>query len=113
MKNKGNVLLISLGIVLVLLFCLFLGGFGYWIFPGMFLVSLGVANTITLYLEKKNSSTTQNKTHLGISLILIGVSGLVSTIPHVLLGLLQIMSFIVIAIGVIILIVARKTEAVV
>lgn len=84
--------------LIVLLFCAWLfGGFGYWLWPGLVILFIGLSELLTKKLGKA-------ELRWGLLLTLFGLASYLSFMLHVLLGGLQILSIVVLVIGLILLI---------
>ena len=90
----------------------FLGGFGFWQLPGLAILMAGIAEILYI-LYKINTGHKSTLVQVGLPLLFIGIACYLSFAGHVLLGTLQIMSLILIVIGLVLLpigiISSRKT----
>ncbi|NLT16850.1 MAG: hypothetical protein GXY11_04410 [Clostridiales bacterium] len=84
---KKNIVVICAGVALALLTCLFFGGFGYWALPGLAVLSQGIAGLLIPVLKSKTA-----RPKWGVRIFCIGVAGIVSFAPHVMLGIMQVVS---------------------
>lgn len=97
----GSIFLIVLGAIVTVVVAWFFEGLGFWSIFGLIILFAGISNIIYgLFSEKlpKPNSTLR----AGLLVLFIGLACLISFLPHVLLGTFQIMTFIVVVIGVII-----------
>jgi hypothetical protein len=84
--------------VIVLIACTWLfGGFGYWLWPGLVILFISLSELLTKQIGKV-------ELRVGLLVTFIGLASLLSFLPHVLLGGLQILSVVILVIGLVLLI---------
>ena len=92
------------GIIVAVFLVWFFGGFSFWVLPGLAILFVGIGEILytiyAVYVGKKSTWT-----HAGLLVLFAGISVYVSLASHVMLGTLQIISFAVMLIGVLLLVV--------
>ena len=90
------------GTIVTVFLLWFFGGFGFWELPGLAILFVGIAEILytvyAVYVGKKSTWT-----HLGLLVLFLGISIYAGLASHVMLGTLQIISFAVMVIGVLLL----------
>lgn len=80
----------------------FIGGFGFWQLPGLAILLAGIAEILYI-LYKISTGRRSTLVHVGLPLLFIGIACYLSFAGHVLLGTLQILSLVLIVIGIVLL----------
>ncbi|WEU40146.1 MAG: hypothetical protein OdinLCB4_006655 [Candidatus Odinarchaeum yellowstonii] len=95
----GSIMLIIIGAIVTVIVSLFFGGLGFWNIFGFVMIFAGIANIIYALISEKlpNPNSTLRG---GLLILFIGLACLISFLPHILLGTLQIMTLILTLIGV-------------
>ena len=92
------------GIIMTAFLLWFFGGFGFWELPGLAILFIGVAEIFyTIYMAYVGKKSTW--IHMGLLVLFIGISIYGSLAGHVMLGTLQMISLVVMVIGILLLIV--------
>ncbi len=101
----GALVLLVVGIVCTLLLSLYFGGFGYWDFPGLLIlaVAFGLILSKAFSLDRRGS---RGVWLTGIYFVLIGLAGFLSFVGPILFGLLQMLSLLIVVVGIILIVVA-------
>ncbi len=90
---------LTLGIILTLFLYLFFSGFGFWVFPGLLVLFLGLGDV--LFVSYKTATRRgSGLIHGGLLTLFLGIAMYLSLAGHVMLGLLQMVSLGIIAVGV-------------
>jgi hypothetical protein len=90
------------GMVVIVFLWWFFGGFGFWQLPGLAILMAGIAEILYI-LYKISTGRKSTLVHVGLPLLFIGIACYLSFAGHVLLGTLQIMSLVLIVIGIVLL----------
>jgi hypothetical protein len=93
----GELEIMVLGVIVLIICAWLFGGFGYWLWPGLVIVFIGLSNLLTKQIGKA-------ELRIGMLLTFIGLASFLSFVPHVLLGGLQIISVVILVIGLILLV---------
>lgn len=107
MKNNGIVGVLAVvvaGIILTAFLWWFFGGFGFWTLPGILLLFVGVAETLSrayIAVADKKSTTLR----MGLVVLFVGLAGYITFAGHVLLGILQMLSIAIAVIGILVFII--------
>lgn len=94
----GSIMLIIIGVIVTVIVSLFFGGLGFWNVFGFVMIFAGFANIIFGLISEKlpNPNSTLRG---GLLIFFIGLACLISFLPHILLGTIQIMTLILTLIG--------------
>lgn len=87
MKRKPAIVLIVVGAVLTVLLALFFGGFGFWTIPGLAILAVGAAGLISGLLCARAARPALMS--VGVYILLVGLGCLTGTLPHIMLGVAQ------------------------
>ena len=90
---------VATGIVVTIFLWWFFGGFGFWAFPGLAILFLGMGE-ILFVVYRVTTGKKSGLTHGGLLTLFLGVSMYVSLSGHVMLGTLQMISLLVMGIGI-------------
>lgn len=106
--NKRNlfqrgIITIVIGFVFSIILALFFGGYSFWLFPGLLVISLGVADVLNkVYFIAKGKKS--KDLWIGMTVFFIGFSGYLSVMTHVMLALIQTITMLVMIIGFIVIV---------
>lgn len=87
------------GIIVTIFLWWFFGGFGFWAFPGLAILFVGIGD-IFFSVYRVTTGKKSALTHSGLLTLFLGVSMYVSLAGHVMLGTLQMISLIVMGVGI-------------
>ena len=108
MQYKTELEIIAFGAILTTVLWWLFGGIGFWSLPGLIVLFIGFAEIINKVLVAKDL-------RVGLIVLFVGLASYLSFGMHVVLGVLQLLSIAVIALGLIILakefISAPKTDS--
>lgn len=90
---------IATGIVVTIFLWWFFGGFGFWAFPGLAILFVGIGE-IFFVVYMVSTGKKSGLTHSGLLTLFVGVSLYLSLAGHVMLGALQMISLVVMGIGI-------------
>ncbi|MHA1964689.1 MAG: hypothetical protein ACXACG_01870 [Candidatus Thorarchaeota archaeon] len=93
----GELEILVFGVIISLFSYWLFGGFGYWLWPGLVIVFIGLSELITKQAGKADL-------RVGLLVTFFGLASYLAFVMHVLLGGLQILSVVVLVIGIILLI---------
>ncbi|MFW9788717.1 MAG: hypothetical protein ACFFE2_14885 [Candidatus Thorarchaeota archaeon] len=93
----GQLEIMVFGIVVTLFSWWLFGGFGYWLWPGLVIVFIGLSELITKQIGIM-------ELRVGMLVTLFGLASYLSFSVHVLMGGYQILSMVVLVIGILLLI---------
>jgi hypothetical protein len=90
------------GIIMTAFLWWLFSGFGFWELPGLLILFIGVAE-IFYVIYRTGTAKKSTWIHMGLLVLFIGVSGYISLAGHVMLGTLQMISLVVMVIGILLL----------
>ncbi|MHA1410912.1 MAG: hypothetical protein ACTSQY_11505 [Candidatus Odinarchaeia archaeon] len=100
-KFYNTIILLIIGACLIIVLSWFFGGFGYWNIPGMIVLFSGFA--LLIYVLTIPALKNTNPYYKGgLFILLIGAALFLSFIPHILLGTYQIISLVIIVLGILV-----------
>jgi hypothetical protein len=106
---RGSALVVA-GVILTVFLMWFFGGFGFWGFPGLAILLVGVGDVLfTLYrtMARKGSRLI----HSGFLTLFFGIAMYLSLAGHVMLGFLQMVSLAVVTIGLLLALAGAVTRS--
>ena len=93
----GELEIMVFGLIIVLACAWLFGGFGYWLWPGLVILFIGLSELLTKQMDKTELRS-------GLLLTFFGLASYLSFMMHVLLGGLQIFSVVVLVLGLVLLV---------